>query len=417
MAPPNKDELIAQFCAFTNAPPSEAENALGAHDWDVEAAVATWFASDRPGDEHASDDDDQDTAPPNVPGGGRTLGGDGVASRYVPPTAGRSTAASAPRSAGPPTRAGRGGMRTLRDLQGDSHAGHGHDDEDDEEQDLFAGGEKSGLAVQNPGSNPRDQIEHMLERARRNIPRPGGDEDEAPRSRFTGRGVTLGGEGTESRIIEDPRANAPRPPPRVQRVLHLWSDGFSVDDGPLFRYDDPANAATLAMINQGRAPLELLNVEHNQEVDLQLDNQKDTKFVQPKKKYKPFEGRGQRLGSPTPGAASLASAPASSLSASRPGTSSHASTAGAGASAPTINDSQPTVTLQVRLGDGTTLRSRFNTTHTVGDVYRFVEASSPQQRPFALMTTFPSKELTDHSAVLGEMAEFKRGGVVVQKWT
>jgi UBX domain-containing protein 1 len=32
------------------------------------------------------------------------------------------------------------------------------------------------------------------------------------------------------------------------------------------------------------------------------------------------------------------------------------------------------------------------------------------------MTTFPSKELTDKSAVLGDMADFKRGGVVVQKW-
>lgn len=62
-------------------------------------------------------------------------------------------------------------MRTLRDLQGDSHGGHGHDDDDDDDQDFFAGGEKSGLAVQNPGNNnPRDQIESMLDRARRYVP-------------------------------------------------------------------------------------------------------------------------------------------------------------------------------------------------------------------------------------------------------
>jgi len=74
--------------------------------------------------------------------------------------------------------------------------------------------------------------------------------------------------------------------------------------------------------------------------------------------------------------------------------------------------------LQIRLGDGTRLQSRFNTTHTVGDVYDFVARASPssQAREYALMTTFPSKELTDKAQVLGDMSEFKRGGVVVQKW-
>jgi UBX domain-containing protein 1 len=33
------------------------------------------------------------------------------------------------------------------------------------------------------------------------------------------------------------------------------------------------------------------------------------------------------------------------------------------------------------------------------------------------MTTFPSKELSDWSVTLGDLPEFKRGGVVVQKWT
>jgi UBX domain-containing protein 1 len=32
------------------------------------------------------------------------------------------------------------------------------------------------------------------------------------------------------------------------------------------------------------------------------------------------------------------------------------------------------------------------------------------------MTTFPSKELDDREAVLGDLSDFKRGGVVVQKW-
>jgi UBX domain-containing protein 1 len=249
----------------------------------------------------------------------------------------------------------------------------------------------------------------------RNAPRPGGD-DERPSTHFRGTGTTLGGDDAPSRTIPDPNASAAAaaPPERAHRELHLWRDGFSVDDGALFRYDDPANARTLEMINTGHAPLHILNVEHGQEVDVEVHAHKDEDYKQPKKKYVPFGGSGQRLGSPTPGASS-ASAPMAAATSSTT-----TASAATGSAAPTVevDSSVPTVTLQIRLGDGTRLQSRFNTTHTVGDVYDFVARASPasQEREYALMTTFPSKELTDKAQVLGDMAEFKRGGVVVQKW-
>ena len=83
-----------------------------------------------------------------------------------------------------------------------------------------------------------------------------------------------------------------------------------------------------------------------------------------------------------------------------------------------IDDSQPTISLQIRLADGSRLPSRFNTTHTIGDVYEFVARANAGSagRAYVLATTFPTKELTDKSQVLGDLAEFKRGGVVVQKW-
>jgi UBX domain-containing protein 1 len=153
-------------------------------------------------------------------------------------------------------------------------------------------------------------------------------------------------------------------------------------------------------------------------VDLSLDVQKEQPYVKPKAKYKPFSGQGQRLGSPTPGP-STSTATASSSAAPQP----TAASASSGAAAPpaqmTVDDAQPTITLQIRLGDGTRLQSRFNTTHTIGDVYEFVDRANPASagREYALMTTFPSKELDDRGAVLGGLTEFKRGGVVVQKWT
>jgi len=364
------------------------------------------------GDEQPTDNNPQKP----VPGGGRTLGG-----AYVPPTAeASSSSAQASSSRQAPQR----GLRTLKDLQSSGGgAGHAHDDggdsdedlQDDENQDFFTGGEKSGLAVQNPNAaNPRDQINNILKRARQNAPRPGGD-DEQSATHFRGAGTTLGGDDTPSRTIPDPNASIPAPAERAHRELHLWRDGFSVDDGPLFRYDDPANARTLEMINTGHAPLHILNVEHGQEVDVEVHAHKDEDYKQPKKKYVPFGGSGQRLGSPTPGAGS-ASAPIAAATSS--GTTASASS-GTTAPAVEVDDSAPSVTLQIRLGDGTRLQSRFNTTHTVGDVYDFVTRSSPtsQTRSFALMTTFPSKELSDKAQMLGEMSEFKRGGVVVQKWT
>jgi UBX domain-containing protein 1 len=208
-------------------------------------------------------------------------------------------------------------------------------------------------------------------------------------------------------VIENPSEPIQQRAQRVQRTLHFWADGFSVDDGELFRSDDPRNAEILDGIRQGRAPLSIMNVQPGQEVDVEL-KQHEEKYTKPKPKYKPFAGSGQRLGSPTPSVRSETPTPSSSAAASS--TQEPAK--------PSVDESKPTLTLQIRLGDGTRLTSRFNTSATIGDVYSFVSAASSEAatRAWVLMTTFPSTELKDKDAVLGEMADFKRGGVVVQKW-
>lgn len=75
----------------------------------------------------------------------------------------------------PPAAAPKKKFATLGDLRGaagPSHAGHGHDDDDededyepsdDENQNLYTGGEKSGLAVE----NPNDLKKKIIERAKK----------------------------------------------------------------------------------------------------------------------------------------------------------------------------------------------------------------------------------------------------------
>lgn len=379
------DEIVSQFCLMTRTGPEEAKEYLAANGWDLEAGVTEFFAA-------------QDEALQETNAGGRSVGGSADQ-----PGASQSSASEAQpstsRSAAPKKR-----FATLGDYTSKSGgAGESSDEDDTEDQDFFAGGEKSGLAVQNPDDIKRKIIEKAQ---RTQIPE---SDDAGPRrSHFTGAARTLGGDDAPSRVIDTPTPQRPQPAQRVQRTLHFWSDGFSVDDGDLYRSDDPRNAEILEGIRQGRAPLSIMNVQPGQEVDVEI-KQHDEKYVKPKPKYKPFSGQGQRLGSPTPGVQSPAPAvspvPATGQPVFEPNT-------------PEVDESQPTVTLQVRLGDGTRLTARFNTSHTIGDVYQFVAAASPisQTRPWALMTTFPSKELTDKAAVLSDLAEFRRGGVVVQKW-
>lgn len=56
---------------------------------------------------------------------------------------------------------------------------------------------------------------------------------------FTGTGRLLSGETIQS---------APQQPETVVHNIIFWSDGFSVNDGPLRRLDDPENAPFLEVI-------------------------------------------------------------------------------------------------------------------------------------------------------------------------
>ena len=243
---------------------------------------------------------------------------------------------------------------------------------------------------------------------------PGRSSAPPPEDRFHGSGQTLGGDDTPSEVIPGPSSRSRPSSEPISRVLHLWNDGFSVEDGPLRRFDDAQNAADLAMIRSGRAPLHLMGVESGQTVDVQLQKH-DTDYKEPPKVYKPFGGGGRRLGSPTPGP------PMNFSPINPPAPASEAAPTTSISDTPVVatDPSAPTLALRIQMADGTRLPVRFNLTQTIGDVYNFVaQASGPEAagRPWVLATTFPNKDHIDKSLVLGELAEFKRGGTAVQKW-
>lgn len=168
------------------------------------------------------------------------------------------------------------------------------------------------------------------------------------------------------------------------------------------------------MIQQGRAPLHLMNVRFDEPLDVKLQQHEENWRPLPKV-YKPFGGEGRRLGSPVPGA------PAPTLSTSttpaNPAASSSSATPAGTTNA--IDESQPTIMIRIQMPDGTRLPARFNTSQTVNDIYDFITRASPDLGAggWVLATTFPNKDHTDKSGVLGELAEFKRGGTAVVKRT
>lgn len=79
--------------------------------------------------------------------------------------------------------------------------------------------------------------------------------------------------------------------------MTFWKNGFSVEDGPLMRYDDPQNQEMLNAIKSGRAPTSLLNVSNNQPVEVKVAQRMEEDYIEPPKTLKSFSGAGNRLGS------------------------------------------------------------------------------------------------------------------------
>ncbi|KAK6918821.1 UBX domain [Dillenia turbinata] len=245
-------------------------------------------------------------------------------------------------------------IRTFSDLnKGKSEGGELSDSDSDDPTEYFTGGEKSGMLVQDPSKS--DDVDAIFNEARESGAVPEHLHPSSSSKTFTGTARKLSGETVSS---------VPQQPESITHNITLWSNGFTINDGPLRRLDDPANAPFLESIRKSECPKEL------------EPEDRAIPVYEPEKRQFPFQGVGRTLGS------------------------------GSSATATGEAEVAPLSYLQfhLRLADGTRMIARFNHQHRISDIRAFIDASRPDgTRTYQLQTMgFPPKQLTDPNQTIEE---------------
>ncbi|ORX83738.1 SEP-domain-containing protein [Anaeromyces robustus] len=256
---------------------------------------------------------------------------------------------------------------------------------DNNKQNYFAGGENSGILMEGGENSQTNRLlKKIFEHASQGRNKAE-EQEEKPKQpeRFTGGGYKLGSEDTSSEYIgstSEPKKE------KVKRMITFWKNGFSIDDGPLLDYKSHQNV--LKNLEEGYAPTELFNIKRGEELNVEVSHRLNDDYIPPPKKFKAFEGVGQKLGSYVPGV-DISSPPPQSKEKQPEGK-------------VEVDESQPTTTLQIRLSNGSREMATFNHTNTVGDIMQYIKSVNPDSRPFIIKTSFPNKEYRDVNQTLKE---------------
>ncbi|KAL6197875.1 hypothetical protein ACLB2K_027667 [Fragaria x ananassa] len=293
-----------------------------------------------------------------------------------------------------PSKPRTGGIRTLSDL---NRPTADSDSDSDAPQEYYTGGEKSGMLVQDPTKGNND-VDSIFNQARElgAVEGPIDPSSASSSSRsFAGTGRLLSGEAIQS---------APQQPETVVHNIIFWSDGFSVNDGPLRRLEDPENAPFLESIRKSECPRELEPEDRSTAVHVNLIRRNE-KYPEAVKRQVAFQGVGRTLGSssgavpsePTSSTTPLSTGPTPSLGL-------------------VVDENLPATSVQLRLADGTRMIAQFNYHHTISDIRTFVETSrpgSPSNYQLQVMG-FPPKILNDPTQTIEQAG--LANSVVIQKF-
>ncbi|KAG9154678.1 hypothetical protein Leryth_019023 [Lithospermum erythrorhizon] len=252
---------------------------------------------------------------------------------------------------------GAGRIRTLSDLN--RPTGPDSDSDSDAPQEYYTGGQKSGMLVQDPSKN--NEVDAIFEQARQLGAVQGPIENLHPSSTsrtFTGTGRLLSGESVPS----DP---TPQQPESIVHNIVFWRNGFTVNDGPLRRLDDPENASFLESIRKSECPTELQPANRGSSVHVNLIKRAEN-CPEPEKVQIPFQGAGRTLGSSS-----------STSEAQEPISEEPLNTAPPPTMGLVVDPSLPSTSIQLRLADGTRMVVHFNYHHSIADIRSFIDTSRP----------------------------------------
>ncbi|XP_067098028.1 UBX domain-containing protein 2A isoform X1 [Osmerus mordax] len=176
---------------------------------------------------------------------------------------------------------------------------------------------------------------------------------------------------------------------KVEMVVRLWKDGFTVNDQEFRSYSIQQNQDFLEAIKRGELPVELESRAEEEELEINVEDLTEETYVPKKKTFHPFSGRGYRLGSVAPRV--VARSP-----------SIHEDGESPPVPMVTLDHALPVTSLQIWLADGRRLVQRFNLSHRISDVQDFVSRCQRNGPPFILTTSLPFRELLEEELSLEE---------------
>lgn len=201
-------------------------------------------------------------------------------------------------------------IRGLGDFKNDK------DDKKKKNSTSYTGGEKSGMAVENP-----DDIEALVQKARE-----GGKEH-----------AKEGGGSTELKIT-------------------LYSNGFKVGDGEFRPYDAPENQKFMKELKEGYVPEEVRK-QYKGGISVGLEDRRQETFTPPPPpKYVAYSGAGQSLGG-VQGVGLSVNKNAGGL--------------------PQVDDSKPKTTIQLRFHNGERASITLNLDHRVAHIHEYLMSAAP----------------------------------------
>ncbi|XP_012258632.1 NSFL1 cofactor p47 isoform X2 [Athalia rosae] len=368
----DREELISQFRDVTGSDAERAQFYLDSSAWQLEVALASFYETDEPSDlvnesveDIGPDDETEDPPRPKEP---------------TPTEIKPSHLRTKPKAK----------FGTIADLQNRDSSS-----EEEEGQAFYAGGsEHSGQQVLGPGKKNDiigDMFKSCQEQGVSLEPRAGSQQRP---STFGGTGYKLGQTSSDTEVTPSPSTQQGSNTGLI--TLKLWREGFTLNDGNIRPYNDAGNREFLAAIKRGEVPMEIRQEVQGAEVRLDMEDHRHEEFVPPKVKVKAFTGKGHMLGSPSPATVGITVPTVSATD--------QAANESRARSELNVDSALPVTTIQIRLADGGSVRAQFNLTHTVADVRQYISTMRPQYaaQSFSLLTSYPSKELTEDSKTIEE---------------